>query len=115
MLSSVPDRSQLAALIATVAGFHVTDRRLLRAQQTIERELAAGAPSDAATAAYLGAARTYFSGFARDAQAQLASVDRELERLYLRQYNLAAERGVAAKRIEVVQGVLARLAEIGPA
>ena len=32
--------------------------------------------------------------------------------LYQRQYNLAAERGVAAKRIEAVQGVLASLAEL---
>jgi hypothetical protein len=115
MPSSVPDRAQLAALIETVAGFHVTDRRLLRAQQTVERELAAGAPSPATVAAYLAAAQAYFAGFAHDAQAQLVSVDRELERLYQRQYNLAAERGVAAKRIEVVQGVLARLAELGPA
>jgi hypothetical protein len=110
----VPDRTQLAALVETVAGFHVTDRRMLRAQRAIERELAAGTPAPAAVAAYLGAVRAYFTAFAGDAAAALAGVDRELEGLYQRQYNLAAERGVAVKRIEVVQGVLARLTELGP-
>jgi len=110
----VPDRTQLAALVETVAEFHVTDRRLLRAQRAIERELAAGTPAPAAVDAYLAAVRAYFTAFARDARAQLESVDRELEGLYQRQYNVAAERGVAAKRIEVVQGVLAALNEISP-
>ena len=40
----------------------------------------------------------YFAGFERDAQAQLKGVDRELDALYQRQYNLAAERGVARTR-----------------
>ena len=113
MRSRVPDPDDLAALVRTVAGFHLTDRTLVRAQRALERELAAGPPVPATVAAYLGAARTYFAGFERDARAHLTSVDRELEQLYARQYNLAAERGVAAKRIEAVQGVLARLAEIG--
>jgi hypothetical protein len=108
----VPDPGALAALVETVGGFHVTDRRLLRAQGAIERDIAAGTPSPAAVSAYLAAVRAYFTGFARDAQAQLASVDRELEQLYQRQYNLAAERGVATQRIAVVQGVLARLEEL---
>jgi hypothetical protein len=110
----VPDRPQLAALVETVAGFHVTDRRLLRAQRAIEGALASGTTAPAVVSAYLEAVRSYFTAFAGDAQAQLASVDRELEGLYQRQYNLAAERGVAVKRIEVVQGVLARLTELGP-
>ena len=95
-----------------VGGFHITDRRLLRAQRAIEHELAAGTPAPATVGTYLGAVRAYFTGFARDAQAQLASVDRELEQLYVRQYNLAAERGVATQRIAVVQGVLAKLEEL---
>jgi hypothetical protein len=114
MRSRVPDLDPLAALVRTVAGFHVTDRGLLRAQHAIERELAAGAPAPATIAAYLGATRAYFAGFDRDARAHLNGVDRELEQLYARQYNLAAERGVAVKRIEAVQGVLAQLGEIGP-
>ena len=48
----------------------------------------------------------------REAQGQLRHVDRELERLYLVQFNLTAERGVVAKRVEAVRGVLDALAEL---
>ncbi len=102
----------LRAFAERIATFHITDRAMLRAQREFVAELAAGEPSPAAIKRYLGAVRAYFTGFDRDARAQLASVDRDLERLYQRQYNLAAERGVAQKRIEAVQGVLASLAEL---
>jgi hypothetical protein len=102
----------LRDLAARVAAFHITDRAMLRAQRTIERVLGAGEPSAAERSAYLAAVRSYFAGFAKDAQAQLSSVDRELDQLYQRQYNLAAERGVAHKRLEAVQGVLASVAEL---
>jgi len=102
----------LRAFAERIATFHITDRAMLRAQRAFMAELAAGEPSPAAVRTYLDAVRAYFTGFNRDAQAQLASVDRDLERLYQRQYNLAAERGVAVKRIEAVQGVLALLAEL---
>ncbi len=62
--------------------------------------------------AYLAAVRRYFEPYEREAQGQLRHVDRELERLYLQQFNLAAERGVVAKRIEAVRGVLGALAEL---
>ena len=103
----------LRELAARVAAFHVTDRAMLRAQRVFEAALEAGEPSADARRAYLSAVRTYFAGFARDAQAQLAGVDRELGALYQRQYNLAAERAVAAKRVEAVQGVLVSVAELG--
>lgn len=102
----------LRELAERVAAFHITDRAMLRAQRTLENALRAGEPSPAARAAYLAAVRTYFSGFERDARAQLAGVDRDLDVLYQRQYNLAAERGVARTRLEAVQGVLASLAEL---
>jgi hypothetical protein len=102
----------LRALAERVAAFHITDRAMLRAQNTFTAALRAGEPSPAAGDAYLRAVRAYFSGFERDAQAQLAGVDRELDLLYQRQYNLAAERGVAHKRLEAVQGVLASVAEL---
>jgi hypothetical protein len=105
--------AQLRDLAERVAAFHITDRAMLRAQNTFTGALRAGEPSPAARDAYLHAVRTYFSGFERDAQAQLAGVDRELDLLYQRQYNLAAERGVAHKRLEAVQGVLASVAELG--
>ncbi len=102
----------LRDLADRVAAFHITDRAMLRAQRMLENALRAGEPSPAARAAYLAAVRTYFAGFERDAQAQLKGVDRELDALYQRQYNLAAERGVARTRLEAVQGVLASLAEL---
>ncbi len=105
-----PER--LAALAAVVDTFHITDRAMQRAQRAFATACAGRAPTQAEASAYLRAVRTYFEGFAHDADAQLANVDRELERLYQRQYNLAAERGVAVKRIEAVQGVLALLAEL---
>jgi hypothetical protein len=105
----------LRELVLRVGGFHLTDRAMLRAQREIEALLAAGEVPAGARAAYLHAVRAYFGGFERDARAQLAGVDRELEALYQRQYNLAAERGVAQRRIEAVQGVLASLGEVAGA
>ena len=111
-LSTLPD---LRALVATVGAFYVRDRSLTAAQKQIERVLAAGEPDAASVRAYLTAVERYFRGFHREAKAQLAHVDRELERLYQVQFNLTAERGVAARRVEVTQGVLATIAEIaGP-
>ncbi len=103
---------RLGDLVARVATFHITDRAMRRAQAAFTAALAGGTPSTDDVDAYVRAVRHYFTGFARDAAAQLAGVDRELERLYQRQYNLAAERGVAVKRIEAVQGVLATLQEL---
>jgi hypothetical protein len=104
--------SALRELAERVAAFHITDRAMLRAQRTLEGLLEAGAVPAAGRTAYLGAVRAYFTGFERDAQAQLTGVDHELNALYQRQYNLAAERGVAQKRVAAVQGVLASLAEL---
>jgi hypothetical protein len=100
------------ALAERVAAFHITDRAMLRAQRTFEDALRAGEPSPSVRSAYHAAVRAYFAGFERDAQAQLTGVDRELDALYQRQYNLAAERSVARKRLDAVQGVLASLAEL---
>jgi hypothetical protein len=109
--SPVADRERLAALVATVGAFHVTDRALRTAQGEIEAELAAGEADDAAVRAYLRAVRRYFEPYEREAREQLRHVDRELERLYQLQFNLTAERGVVAKRVEAVRGVLDALAE----
>jgi hypothetical protein len=108
----VSDRAALAALAAAVGAFHLTDRAMRAAQQRIEQALAAGSVDPAAAAAYLMAVRRYFEPYEREAQGQLRYVDRELERLYLQQFNLAAERSVVAKRIEAVRGVLGTLAEL---
>ena len=102
----------LRDLAERVAAFHITDRAMLKAQRSFEAALGAGDPPPATRAAYLAAVKNYFTGFERDAHAQLTSVDRQLDALYQRQYNLAAERGVAQKRVAAVQGVLASLAEL---
>jgi hypothetical protein len=108
------DRTRLAALVAIVGAFHVTDRTLRAAQERIEARLAAGDADDAAIAGYLDAVRRYFAPYEREARDQLQHVDRELERLYQLQYNFAAERGVVAKRVDAVRGVLEAVAELGP-
>jgi hypothetical protein len=106
MRSAVPDAQRLAALVATVRAFHVTDRAMQRAQAAIETALAAGHADAGAVKTYLAAVRRYFGPYEREAREQLRHVDRELERLYQLQYNLTAERGVVAKRLEAVRGVL---------
>jgi hypothetical protein len=103
---------RLAALAATVGAFHLTDRAMRAAQDRIERALAAGEPDTVTARAYLDAVRRYFEPYEREAQGQLKHVDRELERLYLQQFNLTAERGVVGKRVEAVRGVLSALAEL---
>jgi hypothetical protein len=109
----MPDSVALRALVARVGEFYVRDRRLRRAQRAIEAALAAGEAEPALAATYLAEARRYFLAFDREAAAQLRRVDRELEALYARQFNMTAERGVAAKRAEATQGVLSALAELG--
>jgi hypothetical protein len=107
---STPDL--FAELVAAVGAFHLTDRGMRGAQDRIERALAAGAVDEVATRAYLEAVGRYFEPYGREAQSQLRHVDRELERLYQLEYNLSAERGVVAKRIDAVRGVLSALAEL---
>jgi len=76
--------------------------------------LAGGAEiSEEKTAAYLNAVRRYFAVFEREARAHLLDVERRLARASQVQFNLTAERGVAARRVEITQGVLSKLAELG--
>ncbi|GAC1417080.1 MAG: hypothetical protein NVSMB5_07560 [Candidatus Velthaea sp.] len=109
----MPDPQALRSLVATVGAFYVRDRALQREQKKIEEALATGTADEALARSYLSEVRRYFSAFDKEAHAQLKRVDRELERLYQLQYNLTAERGVAARRVEATQGVLSTLAEIG--
>jgi len=94
----VVDRERLAALVAAVGAFHVTDRGLRAAQARITAALAAGEVEPAAVSAYLSAIRRYFEPYEREARGQLRHVDRELERLYQLQYNLRARRRRPADR-----------------
>jgi hypothetical protein len=107
------ERQQLETLVAEIGRFYVRDKTMRRAQEAVQRALADGEPSPGAVSAYLKAARAYFAGFAREAHAHLADVDRRLAHVSQLQYNLTAERGVTARRIEATQGVLARVEELG--
>ncbi|MHB8152616.1 MAG: hypothetical protein ACYDGW_01800 [Vulcanimicrobiaceae bacterium] len=107
------DRTAIARLAQRVAGFHITDRRLLAAQRTIESALAEGSLDEATVASYARAVATYFSGFEREARAQLGDVDRRLSRVQQVAFNLAAERTVVAKRIEATGAVLDELRTLG--
>jgi hypothetical protein len=108
------DRERLGALAAEIGRFYVRERKLRRAQARMTELLAAGEPvADAEVAAYLTEVLRYFRGFEREARAHLSDLDRRLARVSQLQFNLTAERGVAAGRVEATQGVLARVAELG--
>ncbi|MDE2482370.1 MAG: hypothetical protein KGN02_09295 [bacterium] len=101
----------LAALVARVGAFHITDRAMKQAQTRMEEALRDGR-IDAEREAYLRAVRSYFTGFEREARTHLRDVDRRLEQINQVHFNLSAERGVAVKRIEATQGVLAEIERI---
>jgi len=106
---------RFAALVARVGAFHITDRTMRRAQDAAQAALESGALDPEQRERYLFAVRQYFSGFEREAREHLRDVDRRLEHLNQVQFNLTAERGVAVKRIEATQGVLAQLDAFGSA
>jgi hypothetical protein len=107
------DPSTLAALVAEIDGFYVRDRAMRAAQTEMKRVLSATAtPPDVDVERYVNAVKKYFDGFEREARAHLSDVDRRLAKVSQLQFNLTAERGVAARRVEVTQGVLARVLEL---
>ena len=95
-------------LIALLDGFHITDRALLRARNRARRK------GDASSAADLHREiRRYFAAVEREAAADLLSIDRKLDELYQRQYNLQAERGVVERRLTGARKVLLSLGAAG--
>ena len=106
------DRKALEALVGDVSRFYIRERKMRHAHDAMRSRLEKNGPvSDRDVAGYLATVRTYFGGFEREARSNLVDLDRRLARVGQLQYNLTAERGVTAKRIEVTQGVLARIAE----
>jgi hypothetical protein len=99
---------RFASLVETVGAFHITERAMKHAQAEAEAAVHAGESTDAAIARYLEAVNRYFSGFEREARAHLRDLDKRLEGLNQVIFNLTAERGVAVKRIEATQSVLAQ-------
>jgi len=104
---------RLAALVAHVGSFHITDRAMRKAQETAQRALAGGPLDSGQRAAYLAAVRRYFNDFEHEAREHLRDVDRRLEHCNQVHFNLTAERGVAVKRVEATQAVLHELDAIG--
>lgn len=84
--------------------FHITDRALLHAREQLRKR-----NDDSAFAEIARAARRYFGAMEREAQDQLADIDRRLDDLYQRQYNLQAERGVIERRRAGARRVLEAL------
>lgn len=102
-----------AALVARVGEFHITDRAMKAAQQRAEEAVQRDAADARTRAEYVDAVRRYFQPFEREARAHLRDVDRRLEHANQVVFNLTAERGVAVKRIEATQGVLADVEALG--
>ncbi len=97
------------SLVAQVGEFYITDKSMKRAQNSMEAILAQGPADPRQIQEYLGEVRRYFTGFEREARSHLRRVDSRLEHLNQLHFNLTAERGVAVRRIEATQGVLARV------
>jgi len=96
----------LSELRQAVDGFHITDKSLLRARAALERE-----PGPASERAFRAAVQRYFAVLARESEEHVAEVDRRLDDVYQRQFNLTAERAVAQRRLEAARDVLRALDE----
>ena len=83
-----------------------------QAQTETEEWIRQGKVDEAVRRRYLQAVRKYFAGFEKEARTHLRDVDRRLEHINQVQFNLNAERGVAVKRIEATQSVLADVSEM---
>ncbi|HXW51698.1 MAG TPA: hypothetical protein VEJ41_06870 [Candidatus Acidoferrales bacterium] len=82
-------------LLALIDDYHITDKRLLRARAAL-----ADKPDERTRREFRKQALRYFSNVAAEAKQQLADVDRRLDDVYQRQYNLHAERAVAERRLQ---------------
>lgn len=88
-------------LLALIDEFHITDRGLVRAREAVRR--GGGAP---AVEALRRATAKYFGDMEAESERHLADIDRKLDDLYQRQYNLHAERSVAERRRDGARRVL---------
>lgn len=96
--------SDLEGLLALIDEFHITDRALVRARDAVRRD-----DGPAAVEALRRAAAKYFGDMATETERHLTEIDRKLDDLYQRQYNLQAERGVAERRLSGARRVLRSL------
>jgi uncharacterized protein YoaH (UPF0181 family) len=108
-----PDGSKLRELVERVGGFHLRGS-VERAQRRMTELLSSGAAlQPEQVASYLRETQHYFAGFEREARTHMKNLDRRLAHVSQLQFNLTAERGVALRRVEITQGVLRALAELG--
>jgi hypothetical protein len=108
----MPADDEFRELVTRIGAFHITDRAMKHAQRTAETAVGGGTVDEPTRLRYLTAAQRYFEGFESEARAHLRDVDRRLEQVNQVHFNLAAERGVAVKRIEATQSVLSALAAL---
>ncbi|MBC5806272.1 MAG: hypothetical protein DLM53_12580 [Candidatus Eremiobacter antarcticus] len=94
----------LQDVVKLVDGFHITDRRLLRARKALQ-----GSASQNAAQEFCRQALRYFRSLEREADDHIRTVDRRLDDIYQRQYNLQAERAVAQRRRDNAREVVAAL------
>jgi hypothetical protein len=102
----------LRALVGRVGEFYITDKAMKGAQKKMEAALESGPVDGRAQEEYLAAVRRYFTGFEKEARVHLRDVDKRLEQINQVHFNLTAERGVAVRRIEATQSVLAELERV---
>jgi hypothetical protein len=92
-------------LLEIIDRFHITDRALLRARETMRRQA-----DESALATLASAAKRYFGAMHHEAERQLVEIDRRLDDIYQRQYNLQAERGVTQRRLSGAREALEAIA-----
>lgn len=93
------------SLLALLEGFHITDSSVRRARERLERGDERALPD------LERAAQRYMRAVEREAAAHLADLDRRLDDLYQRQYNLVAERSVAQRRADLARRALDALGD----
>ncbi|MHB8145355.1 MAG: hypothetical protein ACYDG0_06110 [Vulcanimicrobiaceae bacterium] len=108
----MPDSEALRSLVLRVGKFYITDKAMKRAHERMVDLIAREADEEGDRQTYAAAVRRYFTGFEAEARGHLRNVDRRLEQVDQVRFNLAAERGVTARRIESTREVLEELDRI---
>lgn len=97
------------ALLAMLDEFHITDRKLSRARDRARRK-----NSEEALAQLQREARRYFATIEGESSRLIRDIDRKLDELYQRQYNLISERAIVERRMRGARTILDRLSERQP-
>ncbi len=103
----------LDELVQHVGEFPIRDRQVVKIQREMRAAVTAALTSGQTIETdlvkrYQATLRRYFVEFQKEAVAHVREIDRRLEKLAQLQFNATAERGVAARRVDVTKSVLAR-------